>query len=156
MHHRRVKGLLFFSDRRYIDAARGLQFFSRPGNQATADARVLFIGTPKLIVADFSPEDEAARSTKQRRGTGTKTKRKRGEERAASSRFEPLGNAPRRHGAPLWSVERVSTIGRVGEPAPLFVPLYSRRIVSDSRDLYLPPGPTTFSPDWAHCPWRRS
>lgn len=23
-------------------------------------------------------------------------------------------------------------------------------------DLYFPPEPTTFSPDWAHCPWRRS
>lgn len=45
---------------------------------------------------------------------------------------------------------------RVGETPRLFPSRISHRIVSDTGDLYLPPRPTTFSADWAHCPARRS
>lgn len=58
MHHRRVKGLLFFcrGQHRYIESAPGPTFFSRRGIEATSTLALrLFIGTPELIVVDFSP-----------------------------------------------------------------------------------------------------
>lgn len=143
MHHQCVKGLLFFSHRWYIEAARG-QHFSRD-EASKPQPRTLYRHTEIDRRRFFSPGPEDETREKQpvhrrnkERTRGTKTKRKWDDEGRRSN-------------------PSIDEIGRVGDTRASFsfrgIP---RRIVSDSGDLYLPPGPTTFSPDWAHCPWRRS
>ena len=148
MHHRCVKGLLFFcrGQYQYIESARGPTFFSRRGIEATSTLRASALYRHAEIDRRRFFSREASK-TGHARNSGRKRRTIRQSERVerearAREREEDKDRETGRRGS-VSNRERTSTRdrsrGRDSRGASFSLPRgIPRRIVSDSGDLYLP------------------